>query len=100
MLDLTAITPIMDFFVITTCNNPRTMAALASEARVLMKSRGNSVPSTEGERVSSWLLQDWGDIVLHVMLPDARALYDLEGLWADARVVDWKTIAGSSLAPV
>jgi len=98
VLDLTAITPIMDFFVITTCNNPRTMAALASEARVLMKARGNSVPSTEGERVSSWLLQDWGDIVLHVMLPDARALYDLEGLWADARRVDWKAIAGTPLA--
>ncbi len=98
VLDLTAITPIMDFFVITTCNNPRTMAALASESRVLMKARGNSVPNTEGERVSTWLLQDWGDIVLHVMLPEARELYDLEGLWADARRVDWKAIAGEPLA--
>lgn len=97
VLDLTAITPIMDYFVITTCNNPRTMAALANEARVQMKARGNSVPSTEGEKVSTWLLQDWGDIVLHVMLPDARALYDLEGLWADARRVDWKAIAGAPL---
>ena len=98
VLDLTAITPIMDFFVITTCNNPRTMSALANEARVQMKARGNSVPNTEGEKVSSWLLQDWGDIVLHVMLPEARALYDLEGLWADARRVDWKAIAGAPLS--
>ena len=97
VLDLTAITPIMDYFVMTTCNNPRTMSALANEARVQMKARGNSVPSTEGEKVSTWLLQDWGDIVLHVMLPDARALYDLEGLWADARRVDWKAIAGEPL---
>lgn len=98
VLDLTAITPIMDFFVITTVNNPRTMSALANEARVQMKARGNSVPSTEGEKLSSWLLQDWGDIVLHVMLPEARVLYDLEGLWADARQVDWKAIAGAPLA--
>ncbi len=98
VLDLSAITPIMDFFVITTCNNPRTMAALASEARVKMKALGNAVPNTEGERVSTWLLQDWGDIVLHIMLPDARALYDLEGLWADAKRVDWKAIAGEPLA--
>lgn len=97
VLDLTHVTPIMDFFVITTCNNPRTMAALANEARVQMKARGNSPPATEGERVSSWLLQDWGDIVLHVMLPETRALYDLEGLWADARRVDWKAIAGAPL---
>lgn len=98
VLDLTTITPIMDYFVITTCNNPRTMAALASEARVLMKARGNSVPNTEGEKVSSWLLQDWGDIVLHVMLPEARELYDLEGLWGDARRVDWKAIAGAPVS--
>ena len=97
VLDLTAITPIMDFFVITTCNNPRTMAAIANEARVQMKSRGNPPPATEGERVSTWLLQDWGDIVLHVMLPEPRALYDLEGLWADAKRVDWKAIAGTPL---
>jgi ribosome-associated protein len=98
VLDLTAVTPIMDFFVITTCNNPRTMAALASEARVQMKLRGNPPPATEGERVSSWLLQDWGDIVLHIMLPEPRALYDLEGLWADARRVDWKAISGTPLS--
>ena len=94
VLDLTAVTPVFDFFVITTCTNPRTMAAIANEARVQMKVRGNSVPRAEGEKVSTWLLQDWGDIVAHLMLPEARELYDLEGLWADAKRVDWQTIAG------
>ena len=94
VLDLTAVTPVFDFFVITTCTNPRTMAAIANEARVQMKVRGNSVPRAEGEKVSNWLLQDWGDIVAHLMLPEARELYDLEGLWADAKRVDWQTIAG------
>jgi ribosome-associated protein len=99
VLDLTEITPVMDFFVITTCNNPRTMAAIANEARVQMKARGNPPPKTEGEKASSWLLQDWGDIVLHVMLPDARTLYDLEGMWADAKQIDWRSIAGVVTAP-
>ena len=94
VLDLTAVTPVFDFFVITTCTNPRTMAAIANEARVQMKARGNSVPRAEGEKVSSWLLQDWGDIVAHLMLPEARELYDLEGLWADAKRIDWQSIAG------
>ena len=98
VLDLTNVTPIMDFFVIATCNNPRTMSAIANEARVQMKARGNPPPRTEGEKVSNWLLQDWGDIVLHVMLPEARELYDLEGLWADAVRVDWKQIAGAPLS--
>jgi len=94
VLDLTGVTPVFDYFVITTCTNPRTMAAIANESRVQMKARGNSVPQTEGEKASSWLLQDWGDIVGHFMLPDARELYDLEGLWADAKQVDWQSIAG------
>ena len=98
VLDLTSVTPIMDYFVITTCNNQRTMAALANEARVQMKARGNAPPKTEGEKNSTWLLQDWGDIVLHVMLPEAREMYDLEGLWADAVRVDWKKIAGTPLS--
>lgn len=84
----------MDYFVITTCNNQRTVAAVANEARIQMKARGNPPPSTEGEKVSSWLLQDWGDIVLHVMLPEARELYDLEGLWADAKRIDWRSVVG------
>ncbi|MCX7410060.1 MAG: ribosome silencing factor [Planctomycetales bacterium] len=95
VLDLTAITPVFDYFVITTCTNPRTLAAIAIEARVQMKARGNAVPLAEGEKVSSWLLQDWGDIVAHLMLAEARELYDLEGLWADAKRIDWQSIAGA-----
>lgn len=91
LLDLTAITPIVDFFVITTSTNPRAMTALLDEIRVMMKARGNRPLGTEGaESASSWQLQDYGDIVVHAFLPEARSMYDLEGMWADARRVDWK----------
>lgn len=92
MLDLTAITPIMDFFVITTGTSTRQMHAMSDEARVQMKARGHKPLGTEGYEQSSWILQDWGDIVLHSFLPEARELYDLEGLWADAKRVDWKAV--------
>ena len=36
------------------------------------------------------ILQDYGDIVLHIFSPEARSLYELERLWADALPVDWK----------
>jgi hypothetical protein len=39
------------------------------------------------------MLQDYGDIVLHVFSPAGRELYDLERLWADAPTVDWRPIA-------
>jgi ribosome-associated protein len=90
VLDLTDITPIVDFFVITTGTSPRQLRSLADEVRQQMKSRGNPPRGEEGDERSSWILQDYGDVVLHAFLPEARNLYDLEHLWADARPVDWK----------
>ncbi len=49
----------------------------------------------EGSAESSWILQDFGDIVLHVFTAEARKLYDLENLWADAVPVDWQAYLDS-----
>jgi len=96
VLDLTGVTPIMDFFVITTGTSTRQMHALCDEVRVQMKARGHKPPATEGYEQSSWILQDWGDIVLHSFLPEARELYDLEGLWADSKRVDWRAVVAAA----
>src|SRR3954469_16698940 len=66
VLDLTEVTPIVDFFVITTGSNPRQMRSLGEEVRSFFKSRGRSSRTIEGEGDSSWLLLDHGDIVLHI----------------------------------
>lgn len=96
VLDLSEITPIFDYFVITTGNSPRQLRSLADEIRVMMKSRGNPPLGSEGDERSSWILQDYGDIVLHAFLPEARELYDLERLWADAKKVDWKNACAAA----
>lgn len=88
VLDLTRITPIVDFFVIVTGTNPRQMRALADEVRSTLKVKGQAI-QPEDDLVGNWLLQDYGDVVLHVMHPEARTLYDLEGLWGDAPRVEW-----------
>lgn len=90
VLDLTQITPIADYFVISTGTNPRQLAALVDEVRRMMRARGQRPIGTEGEGGTSWVLQDYGDVVIHAFLPDARDLYDLERLWADAQRVDWR----------
>ncbi len=94
MLDLTHVTPIMDFFVITTGTSTRQLRAMSDEVRVQLKARGHKPPNTEGYEQSSWVLQDWGDIVLHAFLAEAREQYDLEGLWADTRTIDWRDVVG------
>lgn len=95
VLDLTSITPIFDYFVIATATNPRQSVAIAEEVRKNFKQRKYKLPGLEGMQDSSWSLQDFGELVLHVFLPEARDTYDLEGLWADAQRVDWKALLAS-----
>ncbi len=94
VLDLTGVTPIVDYFVITTGINPRQMMALAEETRVQMKVRGSLSQGLEGTHDSTWLLQDYGDIVLHVFTAEARDLYDLEHLWSEGKKIDWRAELG------
>ena len=50
-----------------------------------MKKRGQQRVGEEGTNGDGvWVLQDFGEVVLHVFTPEGRELYDLEGLWADA----------------
>lgn len=92
LLDMRAITPIVDYFVITTATSNRQMNAMAEEADRVMKKRGLRKLGGEGDDAASvWLLRDYGDAVLHVFTPEGRELYDLEGLWADARRVEFRS---------
>lgn len=94
---MTPVTPIVDFMVITTGTSRRQMIALSDEANRLLKSDEDSGRlGMEGYGESTWVLQDFGDIVLHVFAPEARTLYDLEHLWADAPRVDWKAELANS----
>ena len=96
VLDLTAITPIVDFFVITSATSRRQMHAVADEADRVLKADDPHSPATEGYEGSTWILQDYGDVVLHIFSPEARRIYDLEHLWADAARIDWRSVAEGS----
>ncbi len=92
MLDLTAITPIFDFFVLTTGTSRRQMLAIAEEINKQQKETGARRQGVEGNDQSQWIVQDYGDVVVHIFSPELRELYDLERLWADAPRVDWRAV--------
>ncbi|HEX6985084.1 MAG TPA: ribosome silencing factor [Planctomycetaceae bacterium] len=96
VLDLTGVTPIFDYFVVTSGNSRRQMVAIAEEADNVMAAQGSERLGTEGHEGANWILHDYGDVVLHVFDPDARRTYDLESLWADAVTVDWREVLNSS----
>lgn len=90
VLDLTRITPEFDFFVIATAGSRRQMHAVVDEVDRALEHSGHKRRSIEGYDTTPWIVQDYGDVVLHVFLEEARELYDLENLWGDAPRVAWQ----------
>jgi ribosome-associated protein len=85
--DVLAIT---DAFVITSGSNPRLVRTLAEEVEEKLKASGGTAPiSTEGLDDARWVLMDYGDFVVHVMLSEARDFYQLDRLWSDAERWEW-----------
>ncbi|MEZ6048094.1 MAG: ribosome silencing factor [Planctomycetaceae bacterium] len=95
VLDMSLVTPIVDFFVIGTGITPRQMRAVADEVDRVMEEHDSPRRGIEGRDSSIWVLNDYGDIVLHLFSAEAREMYNLESLWADARLVDWKPESGN-----
>jgi ribosome-associated protein len=89
VLDVTELMAITDYFVITSGSNPRQVRAVAEEVEEQVRESGGGSPRRiEGLDDARWVLVDYGDFIVHVFLDEARAFYDLERLWSDARRVD------------
>lgn len=82
-LDVSKLTEVTDLMLIASGTSTRHVAALAQNLVEKAKADGLHPRGVEGGENADWVLVDLGDIVVHVMLPEARALYDLERLWAD-----------------
>ncbi len=82
LLDVREQTDITDYMVVASGATNRQVKALA--ARVIARSKAAQVTiiGIEGLEDGGWVLIDLGDVLVHVMLPDMRELYDLERLWS------------------
>jgi len=90
VLDLTAITPIFDYFVIATGNSRRLVHTIVEEIDTALTRLGDERMSVTGYETSKWVVQDYGDVMCHVFDPETRSYYNLEDLWADAERIDWE----------
>ena len=74
-----------DFLVLMSGRSDRHVAALSQAIEDALRKKGRRALSVEGLPNASWVLMDFGDVVVHVFQDDARSTYDLDGLWMDAR---------------
>lgn len=90
ILDVSAISPVTDFFVLATGTSPRQMRAVCEEVEELGVAQDFAALSRSGYEGETWMLADFVDVVLHLFSHEGRAYYDLDGLWGDAKRVDWQ----------
>lgn len=90
VLDMRGITPLYDFFVIATGTSRRLVHTITEEIDATLTAQGDRRRAIEGYEASTWVVQDYGDLIVHVFSPPTREYYGLEELWADAPRVDWQ----------
>lgn len=90
VLDLRKLTPLFDYFVISTAASRRQVHTIVEETDATLRGVGDERMSVTGYESSKWVVQDYGDVVVHVFDTDTRGYYNLEELWADAEVIDWE----------
>lgn len=85
ILDVAGKVDYADFLVLMTGRSDRQVSALTQGIEEALKKKNRRPLSVEGMPHANWVLMDYGDVVVHVFQDQARGLYDLEGLWMDAR---------------
>ena len=78
---------VADFFIVCEANNPSLLKAVADEVEYQVKKDCDEAPyKHEGRQAQQWILIDYVNVVVHIMLPEPRKFYGLEELWSDAAV--------------
>ncbi len=83
VLDVRQLCSFTDVMVVVTGNTGRHVNALVDRVIESARLMGQRTIGVEGRETNEWVLVDFGDVVVHVMQKDARALYELEKLWSE-----------------
>ena len=84
ILKIADVTTLADYFVICTGSSNTHVNALCDSVEASMDAVGEPLVSREGHRSGTWVLLDFGSVVIHVFTDETRKFYDLERLWNDA----------------
>lgn len=88
LLKTTELTVLADYFVICTANSAPHIKSLTEEVDKRLNDAGMPAIHREGYRSSTWVLLDYGSVVVHVFTEEIRERYALERLWSDAEEID------------
>ncbi len=83
VIDIREISVIADYFILADGDNPNQLEAMQDAVDEKLHREGVSLKQIEGNRQSTWILMDYGDIIVHIFSKEDRLFYDLERIWRD-----------------
>ena len=91
LIGITDISTLADYFLICTATSSTHVKTLCDAVEETMDEAGR-----EGYRGGTWVLMDFGSLVVHVFTAEARKFYDLERLWQDGHQVNLSSVLGEN----
>ncbi len=87
VIEIKDISIIADYFIIANGTNSSQVDALVSSVSEVLGKSGFEPKRIEGVRSASWILMDYGDVVVHVFSKEDRLFYNLERIWRDGKTI-------------
>ena len=84
ILEVAGLTSVADYFMVASGESERQVKAIAQNIEKSIDSQYHRSPQIEGAGQSTWILLDYGDLIVHVFKTDIREYYGLEKMWSDA----------------
>ena len=88
IIDIHNVSVMADYFVIASGTNSNQVQAIVDNVEEQLGRAGFEAKQIEGNRNSSWILMDYGDVIVHVFDEENRLFYDLERIWRDGKVLE------------
>ena len=88
ILKIDEISVIADYLVIANGDNPNQIRAMIEQVEQRMDEAGFTSKRIEGNKNSTWILMDYGDVIVHIFSKEDRLFYDLERIWRDGERVE------------
>lgn len=92
IIKIDEISVIADYLIIASGRNQNQLNAMIDFVDEKLTMAGYNSKRIEGNKKSSWVLMDYGDVIVHVFSKEDRLFYDLERIWRDGKTVDVKTL--------
>jgi len=93
VIEISEISPLADYFIIATGSNTNQIHAMVDAVDEALTKEEHQVKQIEGNRNSSWVLMDYGDIIVHIFSQEDRLFYNLEKIWTDGKRIEVEDLA-------